>query len=165
MQHSNQYCLFQQQLSAPYATNTERCGPIFCPEGQSINPGSCICAYPYEGQMVFRAPSFRDLTNSSVFQLLERTLWENLELMPGSVSIQNLMLTSDSYIQLQLKLFPSDGTYFNRSEIIRIGFDLSNQTYKPPHIFGPYYFIASPYPFIGLYSLFINQVQHIFSCL
>ncbi|KAJ6739787.1 LEUCINE-RICH REPEAT-CONTAINING PROTEIN [Salix koriyanagi] len=33
------------------------------------------------------------------------------------------------------------------SEIQSIGFDLTNQTYKPPKEFGPYYFIASPYPF------------------
>ena len=39
--------------------------------------------------------------------------------------------------------------YFNRSEVIRIGFDLSNQKFKPPKEFGPYYFIASPYPFPG----------------
>lgn len=144
---SNQFCHLQQELSTPYSTNTAKCGPLSCPIGQSINPQSCICAYPYEGLMVFRAPSFGDLTNSTIFQSLERSLWEKLELTPGSVSIQNLLLNTDSYIQLQLKLFPSDALFFNRSEIVRIGFDLSNQTYKPPRIFGPYYFIASPYPF------------------
>lgn len=159
---SNQYCHLQQQLSAPYETNTAKCGPLACPVGQSINPQSCSCDYPYEGLMVFRAPNFGDLTNSTIFQSLERSLWEKLELTPGSVSIQNLMLNGDSYIQLQLKLFASDGIYFNRSEIARIGFDLSKQTYKPPRIFGPYYFLASPYPFPGLHSSFINQVQHVF---
>lgn len=146
-QLSNQFCNLQTQLSTPYSTNIVKCGPLYCPEGQSINPQRCICAYPYEGLMVFRAPSFGDLTNNTVFQSLERSLWEKLDLTPGSVSIQNLMLNNDSYIQLQLKLFPSDGTYFNRTEIVRIGFDLSNHTYKPPHGFGPYYFIGSPYPF------------------
>ncbi|ONK62747.1 uncharacterized protein A4U43_C07F7720 [Asparagus officinalis] len=142
-----QYCHLQSQLSAVYSTSTAKCGPLSCPSGQSINPQSCICAYPYEGLMVFRGPSFGDLTNSTVFQSLERSLWEKLDLTPGSVSLQNLMLNSDSYIQLHLRLFPSDGIYFNRSEILRIGFELSNQTYKPPKLFGPYYFIGSPYPF------------------
>ncbi|XLR03798.1 hypothetical protein S83_069996, partial [Arachis hypogaea] len=33
------------------------------------------------------------------------------------------------------------------TEVQRIGFDLTNQTYKPPKEFGPYYFIAFPYAF------------------
>ncbi|XP_008245239.2 PREDICTED: probable leucine-rich repeat receptor-like protein kinase At5g49770 [Prunus mume] len=37
----------------------------------------------------------------------------------------------------------------NRSEIIRIGFDLNHQNHKPPEGFGPYYFIPDPYTFPG----------------
>lgn len=76
-----------------------------------------------------------------------------LGLTPGSVLLQNPMFNSDNYMELQVKLFPSDGLYFSRSEVIRIGFDLSNQTYKPPLLFGPYYFIATPYPFPGNYFI------------
>ncbi|KAG2541049.1 hypothetical protein PVAP13_9NG599300 [Panicum virgatum] len=66
---------------------------------------------------------------------------------PYSTSLDPLF-DSDSYMEVQVKLFPSGGSaYFNRSEVMRIGFDLSNQTFKPPKEFGPYYFIASPYPF------------------
>lgn len=144
---SSQYCYQQNQLSTPYSTSTAKCGPESCPQDQSINPQSCICAYPYQGQMVFRGANFRDLTNSTLFQSLERSLWEKLSLTPGSVSIRNLQLNDDDYIQLHLQLFPTDGIYFNRSEILRIGFDLSNQTYKPPKMFGPYLFIGLPYPF------------------
>ncbi|GFP90089.1 probable leucine-rich repeat receptor-like protein kinase at5g49770 [Phtheirospermum japonicum] len=50
----------------------------------------------------------------------------------------------DDYLQVQLELFSSDAKYFNRSMVQRIGFSLINQTYKPPHEFGPYYFIATP---------------------
>ncbi|PKA66970.1 putative leucine-rich repeat receptor-like protein kinase [Apostasia shenzhenica] len=99
------------------------------------------------GMMIFRAPRFRDITNVTLFQSLESSLWIKLGLTPGSVFLQRPMFDSDSYIELQVKLFPSEGIYFNRSEVLRIGFDLSNQTYKPPPIFGPYYFIATPYPF------------------
>lgn len=77
------------------------------------------------------------------------SLWKKLDLTPGSVSIQNPFFNVDDYLQMQLALFPSDGEYFNRSDIQRIGFDLSNQTYKPPPEFGPFYFIASPYGFAG----------------
>ncbi|XP_012573816.1 leucine-rich repeat receptor protein kinase HPCA1-like isoform X2 [Cicer arietinum] len=50
------------------------------------------------------------------------------------------------------------GSQYNNtlmSEVQRIGFALSNQTYKPPHDFGPYYFIASPYAFprLGVYAI------------
>ncbi|KAH0465694.1 hypothetical protein IEQ34_005797 [Dendrobium chrysotoxum] len=120
----------QQQLSAPYSTSITHCGKISCQMGQSLSPQSCTCAYPYQGLMVFRAPRFRDVTNATLFQSLESSFWMKLGLTPGSV-----------------KLFPSDGMYFSRSEVLRIGFDLSNQTYKPPPMFGPYYFIATPYPF------------------
>ena len=157
---SSQYCHLQQQLSTPYSTSTVKCGPLSCPLDQSINPQSCVCAYPYEGLMVFRAPSFGELTNSTIFQSLESSLWEKLSLTPGSVSIQNLLINSDYYIQLQLELFPSYGMYFNRSEILTIGFDLSNQTYKPPRIFGPYCFIASPYPFPGRFIIYQLSLKY-----
>ncbi|XP_039136272.1 probable leucine-rich repeat receptor-like protein kinase At5g49770 [Dioscorea cayenensis subsp. rotundata] len=142
------YCRLQpMQLSAQYSTSLTQCGPKSCPPNQSLSPLSCSCAYPYEGVMVFRAPFFRDVTNSTLFESLEMSLWTKLNLPPGSVFLQNPFINSDNYMQLQLKLFPSEDIYFNRSEILRIGFDLSNQTYKPPKMFGPYYFIGTPYPF------------------
>lgn len=143
------YCRSQQQrVSAPYSTSTAKCGPVSCPPDQSLSPQTCGCAYPYQGLIVFRAPFFRDLTNTTVFQLLEMSLWTKLSLTPGSVFIQNPVFNTDSYLEMQLKLFPSNGMYFNRSEIMRIGFDLSNQTYKPPKMFGPYFFLGSQYPFL-----------------
>jgi hypothetical protein len=102
--------------------------------------------------MYFRAPLFGDVGNGTAFQELESKLWTKLDLTPGSVALQDPFFNSDSYMQVQVKLFPSGGPYFNRSEVMRIGFDLSNQTFKPPKEFGPYYFIASPYPFPGLTS-------------
>ncbi|KAJ0087963.1 hypothetical protein Patl1_32836 [Pistacia atlantica] len=100
-----------------------------------------------KGTMYFRGPSFRELSNVSVFHELEMSMWVKMELNPGSVFLQNPFFNTDDYLQVQLALFPSTGKYFNRSEIQRIGFQFSNQTYKPPKEFGPYYFIANPYPF------------------
>ncbi|KAK8963160.1 putative leucine-rich repeat receptor-like protein kinase [Platanthera guangdongensis] len=137
----------QLQGSPPYSTSITHCGKIFCKTGQSLSPQSCACAYPYQGLMVFRAPRFRDLTNVTLFQSLESSFWMKLGLTPGSVLIENPMFDSDSYLELQVNIFPPERMYFSRSEIIKIGFDLSNQTYKPPPMFGPYYFIATPYPF------------------
>lgn len=141
------YCQLQQQTTKPYSTSLANCGSKSCSADRKLNPQSCECQYPYEGTLYFRGPSFRELSDVNVFHELEMSLWVKLGLTPGSVSLQNPFFNIDDYLQVQLALFPSTGVYFNRSEIQRIGFDLSNQTYKPPEKFGPYYFIAAPYPF------------------
>ncbi|EHA8587934.1 putative leucine-rich repeat receptor-like protein kinase [Cocos nucifera] len=140
-------CSLQERPSAPYSTSLTNCGPNQCSPDQSLSPSKCKCAYPYEGVMFFRGPNFRDVTNRTLFQELETSMWNKLGLDPGSVFLENPFFDADSYLRLQVKLFPSNGMYFSRPKILGIGFDLSNQTYKPPKIFGPYYFIASPYPF------------------
>ncbi|XP_011651828.1 probable leucine-rich repeat receptor-like protein kinase At5g49770 isoform X2 [Cucumis sativus] len=141
------YCQVQDQPVKPYSTSLASCLSKSCSPDEKLSPQSCECTYPFEGTLYFRAPSFRDLSNVTLFHSLEFSLWKKLDLTPGSVSIQNPFFNVDDYLQMQLALFPSDGKYFNRSEIQRIGFYLSNQTYKPPHEFGPFYFIASPYGF------------------
>ncbi|XP_077217444.1 leucine-rich repeat receptor protein kinase HPCA1-like [Tasmannia lanceolata] len=143
-----QYCHLQQQQQSAYSTPIN-CGSGSCSTEQSVNPENCECAYPYEGQMIFRAPFFSDLSNSTRFKLLEQKLWTALGLSPGSVSLQNIVFNSDGYLQVQLKLFPASGQYFNYTEIGRIGFDLTSQNFKPPNEFGPCIFIASPYVFQG----------------
>ncbi|KAL5210458.1 hypothetical protein ABZP36_006081 [Zizania latifolia] len=144
-----EYCnVTKGAAAAPYSTSLVKCFSETCAaEGESMSPQSCACAYPYQGVMYFRAPFFGDVTNGTAFQELESKLWTKLGLTPGSVFLQDPFFNSDSYMQVQVKLFPSGGAYFNRSEVMHIGFDLSNQTFKPPKEFGPYYFIASPYPF------------------
>ncbi|KAG7941938.1 hypothetical protein I3843_16G073900 [Carya illinoinensis] len=141
------FCQLQQQPTKPYSTSLANCGSTLCPPDQKLSPQSCECAYPYAGTLYFRGPKFRELSNVNIFHSLEMSLWVKLGLTPGSVSLQNPFFNTDDYLQVQLALFPAIGKYFNRSEVLRIGFDLSNQTYKPPPEFGPYYFIASPYDF------------------
>lgn len=151
------YCLLQQHNQTPYSTSLAKCPSESCSStDQKVNPGSCVCAYPYQGLMVFRAPSFSDLTNDTLFEQLETKLWTNLNLTRDSVYISNIHFNSDNYIELNLALFPSSGAFFNRSEIIRIGSALSLQTFKPPDVFGPYYFLAFPYSFSGIYPFFVS---------
>ncbi|KAF5738437.1 leucine-rich repeat receptor-like protein kinase [Tripterygium wilfordii] len=140
------YCQLQQ-TTRPYSTSLANCGDKTCPFDQKLRPQSCECAYPFEGRMNFRAPGFRDLSNVSLFHSLEMSLWEKLGLTPGRVYLQNPVFNIDDHLQVQVALFPPSGLYFNRSEIIRIGFDFSSQVYKPPKEFGPYIFHSSPYPF------------------
>ncbi|KAG6472126.1 leucine-rich repeat receptor protein kinase HPCA1-like [Zingiber officinale] len=141
------YCTLSQNPPVPYSTSVVNCVSNLCPPDQSPNPQSCSCAYPFQGVMYFRAPFFRDVSNRTLFQELENKLQTALDLTPGSVFLQNPFFNDDSYMQIQVKIFPSTGMYFSRSEIQDIGFDLSNQTFKPPRLFGPFYFIASTYPF------------------
>ncbi|XP_073273684.1 leucine-rich repeat receptor protein kinase HPCA1-like [Primulina huaijiensis] len=140
------YCQIQQS-ARPYTTSLSNCGSQLCEADQKLNPQSCECAYPYEGTLYFRAPLFRELSNASLFHSLEMSLWLKLGLSPGSVSVQNPFFNVDDYLQVQLGLFPSNAKYFNRSEVQRLGFAMSNQTFKPSAEFGPYFFIASPYIF------------------
>ncbi|XP_022152411.1 probable leucine-rich repeat receptor-like protein kinase At5g49770 isoform X2 [Momordica charantia] len=137
------FCRLQKQPTESYSTSLVHCGSKSCPLYEELNPQSCECAYPYEGTLYFRGPSFRELSNITLFHLLEMSLLDAFNLTP---SIQNPFLNVQDYLQMKLALFPPD-KYFNRSDIQRIGFDLHNQTYKPPHKFGPYYFIAFPYHF------------------
>lgn len=139
------FCSLQQEHMVAYTTSVTQCGPTSCSSDQSLDPATCSCAYPYMGKMVFRAPLFADLSNSANFQQLESSLWIQLALRPGAVFLSDVHFNSDDYLQVQVRLFPSTGTSFNLSELIRIGFDLSNQTYRPPQNFGPYYFIADSY--------------------
>lgn len=143
------YCQFQQPIAKAYSTSLAECGKTQCPGGQKLSPQRCECAYPYAGTFYFRAPYFKDSSDVKRFQSLEMSLWVKLGLAPGSVLLQDPFYNVDDYLQVQLALFPPSGKYFNRTEIMRIGFDLSNQTYKPPREFGPYFFVASPYPFPG----------------
>ncbi|KAL4563627.1 hypothetical protein LXL04_027672 [Taraxacum kok-saghyz] len=139
------YCQLQASPNS-YATSTGDCGTKLCRRNSKLSPQSCECAYPYAGTLYFRAPSFRN-PNDTVWHSLETSLWTKLNLSPGSVLLQNPFHNIDDYLQVNVEFFPSKDKHFKRSEVQMMGFFLSNQTYKPPAGFGPYYFIASPYPF------------------
>ncbi|KAG9443445.1 hypothetical protein H6P81_014785 [Aristolochia fimbriata] len=143
----------QQQPKKPYSTSLSECGNKTCPSDQKLNPQSCNCAYPYEGNFIFRAPVFQDLSNSTAFQSLEKSLWTQLNLTTGSVSLQNPYFNNDDYLRVETGLFPSQGMYFDQSEVQRIGFALASHTFKPPTEFGPYYFIPSSYNFTAYQKL------------
>lgn len=145
---SNSYCQVREHHVNPYSTSLGSCGSQPCPPGQKNRPQSCECAIPYQGIFYFQAFPSRELSNFSRFHLLENSLQNDLDLTPGSVSLQNLSFNSDDYLQVHTELFPSTGKTFSRSEIQTIGFYLSSLAYKLPlDEFGPYYFIASPYAF------------------
>ncbi|CAN6466045.1 unnamed protein product [Victoria cruziana] len=142
---NTRYCQLPTQVSASYSTNVTRCQKITCPQRQKLSPQSCGCAYPFEGLMIFRAPSFQDISNSSRFTELEDRLWTNLGLASHSVYLSNLYFDVNDYLVVPVDFFPSNGVYLNQSEILRISSYLTNQNFNPPSGFGPYYFVSIPY--------------------
>lgn len=127
------------------------CVPKACSLGKTSSP-SCICGFPYTGTFTFRAPSFSDLDNNTHYQSLEESLMHSFQshnLPVDSVSLSNPAKDSFQYLNLRLQVFPSNQDRFNRTGIFAIGFLLSNQTFKPPKEFGPFFFKADEYDHFG----------------
>ncbi|GFP80425.1 leucine-rich repeat receptor-like protein kinase cannot respond to DMBQ-like 2 PjCADL2 [Phtheirospermum japonicum] len=148
---TQKFCRMPQQSNSSYSTPTENCTPIQCDSDKILSP-SCKCAYPYTGMLFFRAPSFSNFGNSSVFVPLQKKLMSTFQsrgLPVGSVSLNNPTKNLDDYLVLNLQIFPSGQDYFNHTGISGVGFMLSNQTFKPPPEFGPFFYIGSSYPYFA----------------
>ena len=141
------YCAVSQSNTFPYSTPRNSCVPAQCNLNQISSP-NCKCAYPYNGTLVFRAPSFSDLENSSYYIALQSSLmqcFQNFSLPVDSVSLNNPTKDSTKNLNLSLEVFPSGQDRFNRTGISIIGSLLSGQIFNPPPDFGPYYFLADLY--------------------
>ncbi|KAK2444377.1 leucine-rich repeat receptor protein kinase HPCA1 [Trifolium repens] len=140
------YCSIAK-MDDSYTTPLNNCFQYVCKLNQIVSP-NCKCAYPYTGTLTFRDPSFLYLGNNTVFAMLELTLMQSFRSHKkpvDSVSLSNPRRSTEKYLDLTLEIFPSGQDFFNRTSISGIGFMLSNQTFKPPPIFGPFYFIANTY--------------------
>ncbi|KAL6905887.1 hypothetical protein ACP4OV_003488 [Aristida adscensionis] len=142
----------QSNQAAPPAYSTpNKCAglPPPCLSNQLLSP-SCVCAVPYRGTLFFRSPSFSDLTNSSYYNQLEvgmRAKFVAFSLPVDSIAIHDPLVNAANNLQMALEVFPQGKMQFGEQDIVDIGFMLSNQTYKPPQAFGPYYFIGQQYSF------------------
>lgn len=149
---SDKYCSLPQQSNNPtYSTPLENCTPTPCTADRVSSP-TCQCAYPYSGILYFRAPSFSNYGNSTIFESLQQDMKSKFQshgLPVDSISVSNPTKNMDEYLLLTLQIFPSGQDHFNRTGISGIGFMLSNQTYKPPKNFGPFFFIGNNYPYFA----------------
>ncbi|KAL2454570.1 Leucine-rich repeat protein kinase family protein [Abeliophyllum distichum] len=148
---TEKYCSIPQPSNTSYSIPLENCTTYPCSSDQISSP-TCKCAYPYTGTIVFRAPSFSNLGNSSIFESLYEKLtltFQSNNLPVDSVSLSNPTKNLDDYLVLNLRVFPSGQNRFNRTAISGIGFFLSNQTFKPPKEFGPFYFIGESYGYFA----------------
>ncbi|KAL8061357.1 hypothetical protein ABFX02_02G081500 [Erythranthe guttata] len=142
------YCSLPQPSSNSYSTPPQNCVPSTC-SSETVSSPTCKCAYPYSGTLVFRAPSFSNFRNATIFASLESKLmvtFRSNSLPVDSVSLSNPTRNTDNYLSLDLQVFPSGLDFFNRTAITGIGFTLSNQTFKPPPEFGPFVFEGRSYP-------------------
>lgn len=132
---------------SPYETPPNHCPTLPCTANQISSP-NCKCSYPYSGLLIFRAPSFSNLGNTTRYMSLQQSLMNSFrsnKLPVDSVSVSNPRKDSFEYLDMDLLVFPSGQDRFNRTIISGIGFLLSNQTFKPPKEFGPFYFIGDTY--------------------
>ncbi|KAI3947472.1 hypothetical protein MKW92_049162 [Papaver armeniacum] len=130
----SKFCHLPTHSSPPYSTPPNNCVPSLCPNGQNSSP-NCECSYPYNGTLFFRAPSFSDLGNTSYYTSLQSALllsFQKHKAPVDSVSLINPNKDADSYFEMSLQVFPSGKQSFSRSDIAKMGFMLSNQTFKPP---------------------------------
>ncbi|CAN4110817.1 unnamed protein product [Withania somnifera] len=142
------YCVKPQQTET-YSTPPMNCLPTECPSNQVSSP-TCKCSFPYTGNLVFRAPSFSNLGNKTTYETLQNSLilsFQKRQLPVESVSLSNPTKNLDNYLVIHLQVFPSGQDFFNRTGVSGIGFVLSNQTFKPPSSFGPFFFIGEGYKF------------------
>ncbi|KAJ6309299.1 hypothetical protein OIU76_018820, partial [Salix suchowensis] len=140
------YCTVSQTESS-YSTPPINCVAASCSENQISSP-NCKCALPYTGLLQFRAPSFSNLENNTYYTVLEKSLMNSFmlhQLPVDSVTLSYPRKDSSHYLVLNLQVFPVGQDRFNRTGISGIGFELSNQTFKPPPQFGPFFFIGNPY--------------------
>ncbi|KAL1556872.1 leucine-rich repeat receptor protein kinase HPCA1-like isoform X3 [Salvia divinorum] len=149
------YCTISHDRSNDtYTSPKQNCTPLQCSKDQIPSP-TCQCAYPYSGTLTFRAPSFSNYGNKSVYESLEQALmisFKSHNQPVDSVSLSSPVKDSVGYLKLDLEIFPYSQLYFNWTGIERIGFMLSNQTFKPPHEFGPFVFHGNAYQYFAGYT-------------
>ncbi|KAI5593143.1 hypothetical protein BDE02_04G198500 [Populus trichocarpa] len=143
---TERYCSVPQTESS-YSTPLNNCVASLCFANQISSP-NCKCALPYTGLLKFRAPSFSNLGNNTYYTVLEKSLMDSFKLhqLPvDSVNLSHPRKDSSTYLVLNLQVFPFGHDRFNRTGVSSIGFALSNQTFKPPTQFGPFFFIGDAY--------------------
>ncbi|KAL9353674.1 hypothetical protein Peur_051644 [Populus x canadensis] len=143
---TERYCSVPQTESS-YSSPLNNCVASLCFANQISSP-NCKCALPYTGLLKFRAPSFSNLGNNTYYTVLEKSLMDSFKLhqLPvDSVNLSHPRKDSSTYLVLNLQVFPFGHDRFNRTGVSSIGFALSNQTFKPPPQFGPFFFIGDAY--------------------
>ncbi|XP_024966717.1 probable leucine-rich repeat receptor-like protein kinase At5g49770 [Cynara cardunculus var. scolymus] len=148
---TERFCSPLTTTDSSYFTPPNNCAPATCSSGLVSSP-NCACASPYTGNIIFRAPSFSDLENGTIYEVLRNSMitsFRTSQLPVDSVSLKNPTKNLDDYLVIRVEIFPSGEERFNRSGIIGLAFSLSNQTFKPGREYGTYFFTGENYDFVG----------------
>ncbi|EOA14690.1 hypothetical protein CARUB_v10027977mg, partial [Capsella rubella] len=134
------------QHNTSFSTLPTNCSP--CEQNMEASP-TCRCAHPFTGTLYFRSPSFSGLFNSTNFSILQKAItdfFKKFNYPVDSVGVRNIRENAtDHQLLIDLLVFPLGRDSFNQTGMSLVGFAFSNQTYKPPPIFGPYIFKADLY--------------------
>nr|XP_043621505.1 leucine-rich repeat receptor protein kinase HPCA1-like [Erigeron canadensis] len=144
----NNFCSLPRNTT-PYSTLPNNCGTKFCTPPRVLSP-NCRCSFPYTGNLNFRAPSFSDIGNSTIYDSLSDSLissFQIFQLPVESISLSNPHKVFNEYLVIKLQIFPIEVKGFNRTGISGLAFSFSSQAYKPPPAFGPYVFSGENYDF------------------
>ena len=136
-----------KNTSTLYSTKYNNCVPSSCDLGL-LPSQNCRCAYPFIGQILFKAPSFSTLENTTIYDSLHDNLtayYQKVKLPVDSVLLNNPNRNLDDYLAIKLYIFPSGEPSFNRTGIIGVSFALSSQGFSSPKGFNTYTFIAENY--------------------
>ncbi|KAF5952087.1 hypothetical protein HYC85_010031 [Camellia sinensis] len=92
-----------------------------------------------QGSFILKPWKYKYLHDSPKFS-------DEFFLVPSTASgfgfSKNPSKNADDYFVLSVEVFPSGQDRFNQTGVYGIAFVLSNQTFKPPKMFGPFYFIG-----------------------
>ena len=159
---TSSYCI-DSRTNPSYSTPPNNCSPLLCSANQISSP-NCKCAFPYTGNLTCRALAISNFKNTTYYLKIQRTLlttFAAVNLPVDSISLSDPLSTSDGYFQLTLTMFPSQSDRFNRTGVSNIALVLTNQIYKAPEFFNPYFFMGENYLYYGGNSIFLYEKKMI----
>ncbi|KAL7583461.1 hypothetical protein Lser_V15G44784 [Lactuca serriola] len=144
-------CSLPENTTPSDSRQPNKCVPMKCSHSLQIMSPNCRCAFPYTGNLFFRASRLSEHGISTDYDSLRDSMissFQMSQLPVDSVAFGSPSKTLDDYLVINLHVFPSDGDEtFDRNGINGIGWSLSNQTFKPPPDFGTYVFKGDDYEY------------------
>ncbi|MCO5596533.1 hypothetical protein L7F22_050598 [Adiantum nelumboides] len=133
---SAKVCSDNSSPSAPPSFGTDSCSNT-CPSGYQVNPAQCTCAIPYQGVLIYRAPSFTSLSNESIIPSLAAVLAKSLSVEQKQVVIPSAAFNAQNQLLVLIAIFPSgEAIQWSRDDVLRMATVLGNDGVSPPG-FGP----------------------------
>ena len=113
----------------------------------------CIIWTLYSSSHFFSA--VKDTSNYLLHQWSLTTFLKSSNNLVETVAIRNVRINqSDHQLMVDILIFPLGREGFTHTTLALVTFTFSNQDYKPPPIFGSYFFRANTYHLLsGMYKM------------